>query len=152
LVKEDLGPALALAVARELVVYLKRAGGQKQYSEPLAFQTGSRDHLADLGAWMLDHLGDDLSVSRLAQYCCLSTRQVNRRFKRAFGVAPATYVERLRVEEARNRLSSGRAQFDQVAHAVGFRSADVFRRAFERHFGIAPAQYRARFSATRNTD
>lgn len=147
LVEEDHGPALALAVARELIVYLKRAGGQRQYSERLTFQGGTAGRLAELGTWMLEHLADDLSVERLAERCRISPRQLTRRFRLALGTAPAMYVEKLRVEEASQRLLADGAPIEQIAQAVGFRSADVFRRAFERRFGVAPAQFRARFSA-----
>lgn len=147
LVAEDHGPALALEVARELVVHVKRDGGQKQYSAPLAFQVQAGDRLGELAAWALAHLDQDLSVERLAERGNMSRRQLSRRFRQAFGVAPAAYVEQLRIAEACQRLSESRADLERVAAAVGFRSADVFRRAFERHVGIAPAQYRARFGA-----
>lgn len=148
LVEEDHGPRLALAVARELVVYLKREGGQSQFSERLSFQAGTIGQLADLCAWMIEHLADDLTVERLAERCQVGPRQLGRRFKRALGMPPAAYVERLRTEEARHRLLAGDASVAQIAEAVGFHSTDVFRRAFERRFGITPVQFRARFSAT----
>lgn len=148
LVEEDHGSKLALAVARELVVYLKRAGGQSQFSERLSFQAGTAGRLGELCAWMIEHLADDLTVERLAERCQVSPRQLGRRFKLALGMPPAAYVERLRTEEAGQRLLAGNASIEQIAEAVGFQSADVFRRAFERRFGIAPAQFRARFSAT----
>lgn len=147
LVEEDHGPRLALAVARELVVFLKRAGGQSQYSERLSFQAGTAGRLAELGTWMLEHLAHDLSVERLAERCQISPRQLSRRFQLALGMSPAAYVERLRTEEASHRLVADNTPIEQIAEAVGFRSADVFRRAFERRFGVAPAQFRARFSA-----
>lgn len=148
LVEEDHGPKLALAVARELVVYLKRAGGQSQYSERLSFQACTAGRLGELCAWMIEHLAEDLSVERLAERCQVSPRQLGRRFKLALGMPPAAYVERLRTEEAGQRLLAGGASIKQIADVVGFRSADVFRRAFERRFGIAPAQFRARFGTT----
>ncbi|TDR42454.1 AraC family transcriptional regulator with amidase-like domain [Tahibacter aquaticus] len=147
LLAEDHGSALALAVARELVVPFKRDGGQKQYSDSLAFQTQAGDRLGELSAWMLANLAQDLSLPRLAQRACVSPRQLSRRFQQAFGLAPAAYVEKLRVEQARQRLSESRASIARVAAAVGFRSADVFRRAFERRVGVNPATYRARFGA-----
>lgn len=147
LVEEDHGPKLALAVARELVVYLKRAGGQSQFSGRLEFQASTVGRLAELCAWMIEHLADDLTVERLADRCQVSPRQLGRRFKLALGMPPAAYVERLRTEDAAQRLLAGAASIERIAKAVGFRSADVFRRAFERRFGIAPAQFRARFSA-----
>jgi transcriptional regulator GlxA family with amidase domain len=94
---------------------------------------------------MLDHLDADLGVARLAARCHCSERQLGRRFLRAFGLPPAAYVERLRVEEAGQRLIESDSGIDRIARTVGFRSDDVFRRAFERHYGIAPRDYRERF-------
>ncbi|KFN48719.1 GlxA family transcriptional regulator [Arenimonas composti] len=147
LIEQDHGPRLALAVARELVVHVRRAGGQRQYSERLAFQGGSAGRLAELREWMLTNLAGDLSVERLAERCHVSPRQLTRRFRDALGITPAACVERLRVEEAGERLLAG-AGIDAVAAAVGFRSTDVFRRAFERHYGVPPSSFRARFAAT----
>jgi len=147
LIEEDHGAPLALAVARDLVVYLKRPGGQEQYSEPLQFQMKSRDRLADLASWIATHLRQDLSVETLAEKACLSPRQFARRFKRAFGVTPGDFVERLRLDEARRRLSTSGASIEGVADSVGFSSADSFRRAFERRFHLAPSNFRGRFSA-----
>ncbi|HEY6293888.1 MAG TPA: GlxA family transcriptional regulator [Terriglobia bacterium] len=147
LIEEDHGPQIALAVARDLVVYLKRPGGQEQYSEPLRFQMNSNDRLSDLAPWITTHLHQDLSVETLAAKACLSPRQFTRRFKSAFGVTPGEFVENLRLDEARRRLSSSSVTIEGVGDSVGFASADSFRRAFERHFGIAPSIYRGRFSA-----
>jgi transcriptional regulator GlxA family with amidase domain len=147
LVEEDFGEDIALSVARELVVYLKRPGGQTQFSEPLQFQTRSTDRFADLAQWMLRNLKDDLSVERLADRAGLGARHFSRRFKSVFGTTPADYVEHLRLDEARRRLPRPRQTVDSVAASVGYASADAFRRAFERRFGIAPSSYRKRFSA-----
>lgn len=147
LIEEDHGPQIALAVARDLVVYLKRPGGQEQYSEPLRFQTTSSDRLSDLAPWIGAHLQEDLGVETLAAKACLSPRQLSRRFKRSFGVSPGEFVETLRLDEARRRLSSRGATIEGVGDSVGFASADSFRRAFERRFGVAPSIYRGRFSA-----
>jgi transcriptional regulator GlxA family with amidase domain len=149
LIEEDHGPSVALAVARELVVYLKRAGGQEQFSEPLRFQTRSADRFADLAGWVQDHLHADLSVAALAGRACLCPRQFSRRFRRAFGVTPATFVEDLRLGEARRRLSAAEESVESVARSVGFRSGDAFRRAFERRFGVNPTTYREHFPAPR---
>lgn len=145
LVEEDHGPRLALAIARDLVVYFKRPGGQLQYSEPLQFQARAVDRFADLAAWLPSHLGADLSVEALARRANLSPRHFTRRFKEAFGVSPADYVESLRLDTARSRLGAPGQTIDSVAGAAGFNSADVFRRAFERRFGVAPSAYRRRF-------
>jgi transcriptional regulator GlxA family with amidase domain len=149
LIEEDLGPGVALAVARELVVYLKRPGGQEQFSEPLRFQSQSKDRFADLAAWIGGHLRHDLSVEALAERTFLSPRQFNRRFRQAFGVTPADFVERMRLDEARRRLAGREQRIETVADSVGFHSADAFRRAFERRFGVNPSNYRERFATPR---
>ncbi|HXX62647.1 MAG TPA: DJ-1/PfpI family protein, partial [Bacteroidota bacterium] len=97
LIEEDFGPRAALAVARELVVYFKRPGGQEQFSEPLQFQAQSTDSFAELAAWMQGHLKEDLSVDSLAERACLSPRHFSRRFKDVFGTTPAAFVEDLRL-------------------------------------------------------
>jgi transcriptional regulator GlxA family with amidase domain len=145
LIEEDFGSRVALAVARELVVYLKRPGGQEQYSEPLKFQSRSTDPLAELVAWMTGHLHHDLSVETLAEKACLGARHFSRRFKDAFGTTPAAFVEELRLGEARQRLTMPNQNIESVAASVGFKSADAFRRAFERRYGITPSSYRKRF-------
>lgn len=147
LIEEDHGPAVALAVARELVVYLKRSGGQEQYSEPLRFQTRAQDPFAALGTWMLEHLHEELSVQRLAEQAHLGERHFRRRFKAVFGVAPARHVASLRLEEARRRLTLARGSVERVAASVGFGSVQAFRRAFERRYGVAPAAFRDRFGS-----
>ena len=147
LIEEDCGPRVALAVARELVVFLKRSGGQKQYSEPLKFQINSTDHFADLASWMVEHMRGDLSLAALAKRVCLSPRHFVRRFKQAFGGTPAAFVENLRLDEARRRLSERTQTIESVASSVGFQSDDVFRRAFQRRFGVKPSSYRSRFDA-----
>jgi transcriptional regulator GlxA family with amidase domain len=146
LIEEDHGPQLALAVARELVVYLKRSGGQEQYSEPLRFQVRSADRFAALVAWIDAHPERDLSVETLAARAYLSTRQFRRRFAAAFGCTPAAYVENVRMAEARRRLALRAGTVETIATSVGFASADAFRRAFERRFGVPPREYRARFA------
>jgi transcriptional regulator GlxA family with amidase domain len=148
LIEEDEGPAAALAVARELVVFLKRPGGQNQFSEPLQFQTSSSDRFAELAAWIHTHLRQPMSVETLAARTFLSERQFARAFKAALGTTPARFVEQARLGEARRRLSSpGKAPVGAIARSVGYESEDVFRRAFERYFGINPAAYRARFAS-----
>jgi transcriptional regulator GlxA family with amidase domain len=147
LIEEDYGSRVALAVARELVVYLKRSGGQEQYSEPLQFQTQSVSRLSELTTWMLSHLNDDLSVEALAAKACLCPRHFSRRFKIEFGTTPADFAERLRLDEARRRLSLADNSVENVGTSVGFKSADAFRRAFERRLGVNPSDYRRRFTS-----
>jgi len=150
LIEEDLGPAAALSVARDLVVYFKRPGGQEQFSEPLRFQAQSADRFADLAAWITGHLRQDLSVETLAERAHLCPRHFSRRFKSAFGATPADFVERIRLDEARRRLSDRMGTIEAIADSVGFHSADAFRRAFERRFCVGPRAYRERFVLRRN--
>jgi transcriptional regulator GlxA family with amidase domain len=148
LIEEDLGPSVALAVARELVVYLKRPGGQEQFSEPLKYQLKSSKVLDNLVAHIASHLDRNLSVEALAQSVALSPRQLTRRCRELFASSPGALVERIRLDAARARLTQSSSRVEQVAVSVGYRSADVFQRAFERRFGINPSAYRARFSQT----
>jgi len=146
LVEEDYGGKLALAVARELVIYLKRPGGQSQYSEPLRFQHSSFNRFANLAAWLPGHLRQRLTVDELAARVNMSPRHFARSFAVEFGIAPGEYVETLRLEAARERLAAPHQTIESVASSVGFRSSDVFRRAFERRYGITPGLYRRHFA------
>ena len=145
LIEEDFGSKIALSVAREMVVYLKRSGGQEQYSEPLQFQTNSSDRFAELVAWMTNNPTRGMSVDSLARRASLSPRQFFRRFKEHFGSSPAMFVEMLRLNEARRRLSVGETSIESVAESVGFNGADSFCRAFQRRFRVTPSKYRRSF-------
>jgi transcriptional regulator GlxA family with amidase domain len=147
LIEEDYGQQVSLTVARQLVVYLKRSGGQEQYSEPLRFQAESVSRFSDLTTWIHTHLNNDLSVEALAGRACLCPRHFSRRFRTEVGASPADFVERLRLDEARRRLSNGENSVENVGLSVGFKSADAFRRAFERRLGVRPSDYRRRFSS-----
>jgi transcriptional regulator GlxA family with amidase domain len=146
MIEEDWGSQAALAVAREMVVYFKRPGGQQQFSEPLRFQLESADRFADIITWVQSHLCADLSVEALAKRAFLSPRHFARTFKDRFGLTPAAFVEESRLAEAGRRLSSRSARIDSVARSVGYSGEDVFRRAFERRFGVSPRSYRGRFN------
>lgn len=146
LIEEDHGPALALSTARQMVVYMKRSGGQLQYSELLKFQTRAGDQFAELVASMISDLAGDWSVEQMAQQVGLSTRQFARRFREAFETTPADYLDMLRLDEARLLLSSGQRSLARIAHLTGFHSDDAFRRAFERRFRVTPSTYRSRFT------
>lgn len=148
LVEQDQGPVLALNVARELVIYLKRPGGQPQFSEPLQFQSSAVNRFSDLAAWLPQHLRDDLSVEALARRVNMGSRHFSRMFVETFGTTPARYVEAIRLDAARERLTSSRHTVDAVASSVGFASSDVFRRAFERRFGVSPTSYRRHFTSS----
>jgi transcriptional regulator GlxA family with amidase domain len=146
MIEEDFGSKVALAAAREMVVYLKRAGGQEQYSEPLQFQTQSSDRFAELVTWMTNNPTAAMSVEILARRASLSPRQFFRRFKDHFGSSPAMFVETLRLNEARRRLSAGELSIDTVAESVGFKGRDSFRRAFTRRFRVTPSKFRRNFA------
>lgn len=148
LIEEDYGPRVAMTVARELVVYLKRSGGQEQYSEPLKFQTQSVSRLSELTTWVIGHLSEDLPLEVLASKACLCPRHFWRRFKAEFGCTPTGFVEKLRLDEARRRLSTSDDSVEHIGLSVGFKSADAFRRAFERRLEINPSDYRRRFSTS----
>ncbi len=146
LIEEDHGPTLALSTARQLVVYMKRSGGQLQYSELLRFQTRAGDQFAELVASVASDLASDWSVETMARQVGLSSRQFARRFKATFDTTPADYVELLRLDEARLLLSTGQRSIARIAHMTGFQSDDGFRRAFERRFRVPPSAYRDRFT------
>jgi transcriptional regulator GlxA family with amidase domain len=149
LIEEDYGSRVAMSVARELVVFLRRGGGQAQFSEPLRFQTTASRRLSDVCAWAAANLSGDLSVDELARRANLSTRQFSRLFKTTFGLPPARYVARLRLDAARVALTQPNAMVQQVARLTGFESVEGFRRAFEKRFGIGPSQYQRRFGPER---
>lgn len=145
LVEEDLGRDTALEAARWLVLFLKRPGGQAQFSAQLAAQTADRAPLRELQAWIPDHLGEDLSVPALARRAQMSDRNFARAFRRETGMTPAAYVEAARVESARIALESGAMPVESVARQAGFGTVETLRRAFRRRVGVSPVDYRARF-------
>lgn len=144
-VEDDLGAPAALEVARWLVLFLRRPGGQAQYSASIAGQAAERDSLRDLQGWMADHLDADLSVGALAARAFMSPRNFARAFRREVGVTPAAYVEGLRVERARLALESGDAPVDEIARRCGFGTVETMRRAFRRRVSASPSEYRSRF-------
>ncbi len=146
LVEDDLGHATALDVARWLVVFLKRPGGQSQFSSHLAAQAAAAGPLRALPEWILANLRDDLSVERLAARVAMSPRHFARVFRRELGVTPAKFVERARLEAARRALEDGAAGLAEVAGRCGFASAEQMRRTFTRHLRVVPVAYRRHFT------
>jgi transcriptional regulator GlxA family with amidase domain len=145
LVEEDLGRKMALAIARYLVVFLKRPGGQAQFSTALSLQAGE-EPFGDLHAWIKGNLGRDLSLPFLASQAGMSERSFSRRYLEATGVSPARAVDRLRVEEARRLLSDTKAPIKRIARQCGFGTEETMRRSFLRIVSTSPQDYRARFS------
>lgn len=146
LIEEDRGAAAALAVARHLVMYVKRPGNQAQFSAPLAAQSQGTGRMSALVDWLLAHLGDDIGIERMAEQVSMSPRHFRRVFADTFGATPARFVERLRLEQACLQLTQGRAPIERIASGVGFNSADAFRRAFRARYGATPGEYRERFA------
>ena len=144
LVEEDMGREVALAVARYLVVFLKRPGGQAQYSAALSLQVAD-DRFGDLNRWIAAHLTQDLTLSRLAEQAAMSERSFSRHYRDATGMTPAHAVERLRVDEARRLLLETRLPIKRIAQRCGFASEETLRRSFLRLLDVAPRDYRERF-------
>ncbi|HEY3147488.1 MAG TPA: GlxA family transcriptional regulator [Dongiaceae bacterium] len=145
LVEADLGHELALAVARQLVVFLKRPGGQSQFSATLALQQGDT-RFETLHAWIAENLRGDLSVGALANASGMSERSFVRHYRQATGMTPARAVEQIRVEAARHTLELG-LPVKRVAARCGFGSEETMRRSFQRLLGASPQAYRERFSS-----
>jgi len=145
LVEEDLGRSVALAVARYLVVFLKRPGGQAQFSAALALQDDGR--FDALHSWMGAHLSGDLSLAVLADQTGMSIRSFSRHYLGATGQTPARAVESLRVEAARSLLMDSRLPVKRVAQRCGFGSEETMRRSFLRLLAATPQEYRARFGS-----
>ena len=145
IVEEDWGQPTALAVAQALVMFLKRPGGQSQFSEHLAAQFSEDDKLRELQLWVLDHLDQDLSVPKLAARVAMSERNFARRFTATVGMSPAQYVSRARLESARRKLEENNLQISQVARRCGFGTQETMRRTFVTELGVSPSDYRDRF-------
>ena len=149
LVEEDHGVDLARAIARYLVMFVQRPGGQAQFSTQLSTAPAQREPLRDLQAWIVDHPAEDLSVARLAERVHMSARHFSRVFRDEVGQTPADYVEHIRVEAARRHLESTVDTIDAVARRCGFGTTETMQRAFRRVVGVTPSDYRRHF--TRST-
>lgn len=145
LVEEDHGPALAMEVARMLVLYLRRSGGQSQFSAPLDSQTLAGKRFSDLHDWILENLREPLSVEHLADRAGMSPRNFSRIFSSETGMSPGKYVEWIRLNLAREMLESGNNSVDKVAEACGFGREERLRRVFLRRFRVTPVEYRNHF-------
>ncbi len=143
MVDEDHGRAIALAVARELVVFLKRPGGQSQFSAPLEFQS-TDDRFADIHAWVSENLHHRMTLDVLAERAGMSVRSFARHYKQRTGRTPMEAVEIIRLERAQGRLEAG-ASVASTARACGFGAPETMRRAFLRRLGVGPQEWQARF-------
>ena len=141
-VEEDCGAALAHEAARELVLFLRRPGGQPQLSVSLASQASQMASIRELQIWIAEHLKARLSMQDLADRMSMSVRNFERVFTREVGTTPSQYVLQMRVEAARRELERTDQGLKQVASAAGFGSIDVMRRAFVRLLGLTPSRYR----------
>ena len=150
LVEEDHGAQMALRIARELVLYLRRPGTQSQFSAPLSAQLADRQPIRELQLWMPGNLTADLRAEALALRAGMSQRNFARVFRNETGMTPAQYVERLRVEAACLRLADSTQGVQRIAPQCGFHSPEVMRRTMLRVIRVTPDDYRARFGAGRS--
>ncbi len=148
LVEHDHGPELAHAVAGWLVVFVRRPGGQAQFSAQLLAQAARSGPIAELQRWLPDNLSADLTVDALAFRVGMSPRHLARRFKEEAGITPAAYVEALRVEAARRLLESSDLTVAAIARGIGVAHAETLHRSFRRRVGTTPQQYRDHFRHT----
>jgi transcriptional regulator GlxA family with amidase domain len=142
LVEEDLGTAVALEVAKQMVLFLRRSGEQPQLSTTLLAQTSSIGSISNLLIWMADNLDQDLSVSKLARRVAMSPRNFARNFLRQVGKTPGRHVNDLRLEAARRNLAHESLSLSEIAKASGFGGVEVFRRLFTKRYGTSPGRYR----------
>lgn len=147
LVEEDFGRGVALQVAQRMIVFLRRPGGQAQFSALLSAQMAEREPIRDLQTWILEHPGRDLSLEALARQVAMSPRNFFRVFVREVGMTPGRFVERVRVEAARRLLEETSRGVSDVAAACGFGGPETMRLAFRRTLAVSPRRYRSRFSA-----
>src|SRR5438552_8310270 len=145
LVEEDHGSPLALQVARNLVLYLRRPGGQSQFSAALSLQLTDRKPLRELESWVLDNLNKPLTVPVLARRVAMSPRNFARVFTKEMKTTPAKFVERLRVEAARRRLEESQNSMETIAGECGFGNVNSMRNVFQRTLNIPPGHYRRHF-------
>lgn len=148
LVEEDLGREAALAIARMLVMYLKRPGGQSQFSTSLQAQSTEGQRLVPLLSWLADHYREPITVETMAERAAMSTRSLARIFVAETGDTPAYYLEKLRLEHAVRLLETASSSLDVAAQDCGFTGREQLRRAFLRHRGITPQEYQQRFGTT----
>lgn len=147
-VEQDLGADIALDVARDLVVFLRRQGGQSQFSAHLDCNATQNVSMRDLQNWMLDNLDKDVATPEMASRVAMSVRSFNRCFKKETGTTPTAFLLRARIEAARRMLEEGKLPAKTIAADSGFKTYDAMRKAFQTTLGITPLVYRDRFGTT----
>lgn len=145
LVEEDFGFSVARDIAQDMVMYLRRPGGQMQFSRFHLQTPGEIGPIGELQRWIGDHLAEDLAVEKLAERVAMSPRNFTRVFTRETGVPPARYVAEARLAAARERLEQSHDTLDRIASLTGFGSSINLRRSFERQLHLTPGEYRQRF-------
>ncbi|HMD15630.1 MAG TPA: GlxA family transcriptional regulator [Terriglobales bacterium] len=150
MLEEDHGHELALAVARRMVLFLRRPGGQSQFSSQLAAQAAEHHPIRELIAWIVDNLNGDLSVPTLARRAGMSERNFGRIFQKEIGLTPARYVAQQRLETARRMLEETGEKVETIALSAGFGDGEALRRSLQSRLRISPALYRKRFGADEN--
>lgn len=144
-VETDCGHEIALEVARELVIYLRRPGGQSQFSGELAVHLSSSKVINETQAWVLSNLKNKISLEALADRCSMSVRSFRRQFHKETGQCPTEYIEKARLDRARVVLRDSNLPIKSIAYQCGFPSDDQMRAAFRKHLAITPKEYRERF-------
>jgi len=145
IVMEDLGRELAMQVAKHLVLYLHRPGGQRQFSPVISLQSQQRTSFSELVIWMAEHLNQPLDIDTLAEKACMSSRHFSRKFQQETGAPPMKFLNRMRLESSRTLLEQGDLTIQSVARQCGFQSAETFRRQFHDFYGLSPKHYQGRF-------
>ena len=145
LVAEDYGSTMSLEVARVLVLYMHRSGGQSQFSAPMELRKKGGEEFSKLHDWVLENIEKPLLIENLAEYSLMSPRNFSRNFKEKTGITPGKYVELLRLGKARELLESSKQGIDLIAQTCGFQKEERMRRVFIRNLGITPSQYRTHF-------
>jgi len=146
LVEEDYDASLAVYAAQYLVTYLKRAGHQSQFSEPLKFQSSDNSHINRMHQWLMDNHAKEVTVEQLGEHIGVSPRHLNRLVQSHFLMSASKYIEHIKLEQSKIYLSQKHITVEKVSSLVGFRSSDSFRRSFRRKYGIVPSTYQLRFS------
>lgn len=148
IVEDDFGREIALEVARDLVIYLKRPGGQSQFSVHLSSQMTTHPTIRELQNWIMSHLDEDLNIRKLADRLAMSERNFARVFHRETSESPAGFIERARFEVARRLLEENKSPLKVISLKTGFRTEEKMRRVFQKRIGVTPKVYRERFLTT----